>query len=40
MSKFNARCQLHMWDHLHALNIELGELSLVLGCASLIKLVG
>ena len=38
MRKFNARCQLRAWDHLRALNIQLLDLSFVLGCASLIKL--
>ena len=38
MSRLGMRCQSRKWDSLHALNIQLLELSLVLGCIFVIKL--
>ena len=38
MSKLGTHCQLRTWDRLHALNIELLDLSLVPGCILSINL--
>ena len=39
MSKVDPRCQSCTWGPLHVLNIQLLDISLVLGCILFIKLV-